>query len=96
MKFPQLLQVQVNYTKNVGDELGVSELKTVLGLEAYDDYDGNITNNLFIQEDHYTGNENVVGEHIVIYQAADSSNNTASFTATIKVKIMKVLFYGRE
>jgi len=84
-EIPPIITGSSNYTKNVGDELNVSELKTVLGLEAYDDYDGNITNNLFIQEDYYTGNENVVGEHIVIYQVADSSNNTASFTATIKV-----------
>lgn len=84
-EIPPIITGSSNYTKNVGDALNVSELKTVLGLEAYDDYDGNITNNLFIQEDYYTGNENVVGEHIVIYQVADSSNNTASFTATIKV-----------
>lgn len=74
-----------SYEKSVNEELSVEELKTVLGITAHDDYDGNLTDNIVIENDLYTGKENTVGEHTVTYKVADSSNNTTFFTATVIV-----------
>ena len=51
-----------------------------------DEVDGDITSNIVIISDLYTGNEQIVGEYLVELSASDSSGNTAYFSLSILVK----------
>ncbi len=51
-----------------------------------DEVDGDITSNIVIISDLYTGNEQKVGEYLVELSASDSSGNIAYFSLSILVK----------
>ncbi len=53
---------------------------------AYDEIDGDLSDEIVIAEDAYTGNEDTVGEYLVRLEVSDSSGNTAYFELTIMVK----------
>ena len=53
---------------------------------VYDEVDGDLTNDIVIDTDQYTGNEGIVGDYVVEMSVSDSSNNTAYFTLTVMVK----------
>lgn len=51
-----------------------------------DDIDGDITNQIVIESDEYSGNEGVVGLYEVILNVSDASNNLSIFVLSIIVK----------
>ncbi len=53
---------------------------------AYDEIDGDLSDDIDIVEDEYSGNEGVIGDYEVRLEVSDSSGNTAYFTLTIMVK----------
>ncbi len=55
-------------------------------ITAYDEIDGDLSDEIVIAEDAYTGNEDAVGEYPVRLEVSDSSGNTAYFDLTIIVK----------
>lgn len=55
-------------------------------ITVIDEVDGDITNNIIIVSDLYSGNEQTVGEYLVELSVSDSSANTAYFSLTILVK----------
>jgi hypothetical protein len=55
-------------------------------LSVIDEVEGDISNNIMIISDTYTGNENIVGDYLVELTASDSSGNTAYFNLSILVK----------
>ncbi|MDC0558941.1 hypothetical protein OAO42_00865 [Candidatus Izimaplasma bacterium] len=63
-------------------------LQTIIDnhIVVMDDIDGDITNEIVIVSDEYSGNENTVGEYIVLLQATDAAGNIASFNLTVVVK----------
>jgi hypothetical protein len=55
-------------------------------ISVIDEVEGDISNNIIIISDTYTGNENIVGDYLVELSASDSSGNTAYFNLNILVK----------
>ncbi len=55
-------------------------------ISAYDEIDGDVSEDIVVVEDAYTGNESSVGEYDVTLEVSDSAGNTASFVLTIQVK----------
>ncbi|MCF7925521.1 MAG: hypothetical protein K9L26_03210 [Candidatus Izimaplasma sp.] len=53
---------------------------------ASDDIDGDLTNQIVVVYDEYTGNEQIVGSYLVTLEVTDSSNNTAQYNFTVIVK----------
>ncbi len=55
---------------------------------AWDNYDGNVTENIVVYEDQYSGNEDIIGDYGVILMASDSSQNKSYLSYTISVRDM--------
>lgn len=55
-------------------------------ITVVDEVDGDISNNIVIISDLYSGNENIIGDYLVELSASDSSGNIAVFNLTILVK----------
>ncbi len=62
-------------------------LEAIIGthITAYDDIDGDVSDNIIALEDDYTGNETSVGVYDVLLEVSDSSGNTAQFLLTVHV-----------
>ena len=71
------------YTTNQLEKLSVEDIKNTL--TATDNNDGDITDEIGIYEDNYTGNEENLGLYEVIYFVEDAAGNFSSFTVTIEV-----------
>ncbi len=77
-----------------GDGLLVTSYETILTIDtiidnyitAYDDIDGDVTDNIYIIDDAYSNYEQDVGDYDVTLGVHDSSQNTTEFTLTIRVK----------
>lgn len=63
-------------------------LSTIISdhIYAYDDIDGDISDQIVVETDGYSGNENTVGMYDCVLSVKDSSNNTAYFNLTVVVK----------
>ena len=53
---------------------------------AYDTIDGDVTDQIVLESDAYTGNETTVGDYLVQLAVSDSSGNTTTFDLFILVK----------
>jgi len=53
---------------------------------AVDDIDGDISDQIIIVSDEYTGNEQIVGDYEVVLKVSDAANNNSLFTLTVMVK----------
>ena len=62
-------------------------LSDIIGtyITAEDDYDGDLTDDISIISDNYSGNETTVGDYEVLLSVEDSSNNTTEFLLNIQV-----------
>ncbi len=69
------------YMNNVDDPITVEALK--YELNVLDDVDGDITNQIYIVLDNYTGNEDKLGYFIVVYGVTDSSGQEVTFAINI-------------
>ena len=54
-------------------------------ITAHDDYDGDLTDNIVIVSDNYSGNETTIGDYEVLLSVEDSSGNTTEFLLDIQV-----------
>lgn len=71
------------FITNIDEPISVIDIKGYL--KAFDDIDGDLTDEIFIYEDNYTRNSNRLGEYEIIYGVKDSSNNIAYLTVNILV-----------
>lgn len=67
---------------NVDSPTSVSAFKSTL--TATDNVDGDITSNITVVSDDYTGNENSLGDRNVQFSVSDSSGNTTTVTVVFK------------
>lgn len=70
------------YLTNVSNPVTVAEIQT--NLMAIDDIDGDITADITVTSDAYTGNESVLGDYDVVYSVSDAAGNTSSVTITVR------------
>lgn len=54
-------------------------------LSATDETDGDVSSSITNIRDDYTGNEDVLGDHITEWEASDSSGNTVEITVVVRV-----------
>lgn len=54
-------------------------------LMAYDNVDGDLTNQIVILEDNYTAYKHIIGDHTLVFSVTDSSNNQTTFTLLVRV-----------
>lgn len=74
---------QENFVTSVDDPKNVSYFQAFLS--AYDETDGNLTNQIYIVTDNYTPNKAVLGKHKVVFGVEDSAGNETTFEAFINV-----------
>jgi len=70
------------YINNVDDPVTVEEVQ--LEIEVFDIEDGDLTDEIYIVLDNYTGNEKVLGDFIVVYGATDSGGSEATIAIIIR------------
>lgn len=68
---------------NVDSPTTVAAFKETL--TATDDNDGDLTSNITVSRDTYTGNENTLGDYEVDFTVSDSSGNTTTSTVIFRV-----------
>ena len=54
-------------------------------LTAYDDIDGNLTSNITVKSDNYTGNSDTLGTYQIVFSVSDNSSNTTELTVNVEV-----------
>ncbi len=54
-------------------------------ITAYDDIDGDLSDEIVAVDDNYSGNETSVGEYDVLLEVSDTSGNTSQFLLTVHV-----------
>lgn len=64
----------------------IAEGQIRASIVAYDETDGDITDQIIKTSDTYTPNKNTVGEWVIVYSITDSSSNTVTFTVTVFVR----------
>lgn len=71
------------YLVNVDNPVSVNTFKSTL--TATDETDGDVTSNITVTSDAYTGNEDTLGDYNVQFSVTDSANNTSSVTVIFRV-----------
>lgn len=71
------------YTAVYNNKLTIDSIKS--GLQAQDEHDGDITNNITLKSDGYSSNFNVKGNYQVIFTVSDASGNSIDYTVTVTV-----------
>lgn len=69
--------------KNNNETLSVADIQAQL--TANDNNDGNITSNISVKADGYTGNGHVVGSYVITFEVKDSANNITTYNVTVQV-----------
>ena len=72
-----------DFVFNTGNELEISTI--IGGITALDIYDGDLTSNITISSDNYTGHESETGTYTVILTAEDSQGNSENYTVSIQI-----------
>jgi len=72
-----------SYLFNTGTSLTLTEILT--GITVSDLYDGDLTANIVVTSDNYTGNEELKGIYQVILTVTDSQGNSETMTIDIEV-----------
>lgn len=80
---PVLSGVQGYYITNVNDP--ISKGTILSGIKAYDDNDGDLTDEIVVSSDTYSSNKNKVGTWKIILSVSDYAGNTSTFTINITV-----------
>lgn len=75
------------YVTSVDNPASLEEIKS--HLHAYDEVDGDLTEEIKVDEDNYSENSHKVGEYDIKFSVSDKSNNTAHLT--IKVSVVDVV-----
>ncbi len=62
-------------------------------LSAYDDIDGDLTENIILVADNYTPNLNVLGSYDILFEVSDSSGNISQITIWVElIDVLKPVF----
>lgn len=69
---------------NIDKPYTIEEIRNIINLHAFDEYDGDITSKIVIKNDNYTPNKNKVG----VFDVEFSVTNTSNLTTTYKVNIV--------
>lgn len=93
-----LIDTAAPYFQNAGTVISyydspitVSEIQN--SLTAYDAVDGNVTNSIRLVSDNYTSNIDTLGSYEVVFEVADSSENTSQVTVDVElVDVLKPVF----
>src|SRR5690554_143865 len=78
------LDKDITLVVDVDNPIYINDLNSLFG--AFDNYDGNVTDNIEVVEDGYSENMNKPGVYTVKIRATDSSNNGTNLTYTVWVK----------
>ena len=73
-------EVTVNYAKNKSLQTIIDESVTVT-----DNTDGDITDQIIVVDDEYTGNQSIPGSYVVVLSATDQAGNETQFELLIHV-----------
>ena len=83
MNFPPSISGAGVFVTDYDNPATVADVQSTL--TATDDPDGDLTANITVFEDNYTGNENILGSHDIIFQVEDAAGNIAQYTVTVEV-----------
>jgi len=70
----------VSYVRNAPIRELINE-----NIQAHDNTDGDLTDQIEVLDDFYTGNENITGRYTVLLRVSDSAGNTTTFELVIDV-----------
>ena len=70
------------YLNNVDDPSTVQEIQ--LELTAFDEIDGDVTENIYVVMDNYSDNNNVLGDFIIVYGVTDSYGSKTTIAITVR------------
>lgn len=73
-----------SYFANVDNPVTVEYLQSFL--VAYDETDGDLTDQIQVSKDEYTGNEKKVGEYEIVFSVSDKAGNESTFTLVVYVQ----------
>ena len=73
-------ELTVSYMKNATIRELINE-----NIQAHDNIDGDITDQIQVWDDHYSGNENITGRYTVLLKVSDSAGNSTYFELVIVV-----------
>lgn len=68
---------------NIDSPYTIAEIKEVIDLVAYDEYDGFLTNQIEVKDDNYTTNKNKVGQFKIVFFVKNSSDKSVEFTLNV-------------
>lgn len=74
---------QETFVANVDEQKPLSFFQSYL--YAFDNYDGDLTSEIYVVTDNYTANKSVLGTHTATFGVEDSSGNVSTFTINITV-----------
>lgn len=80
---PIISGYETNYITNINSPLDLNSL--IKNFSAYDNFDGNISNNIKIEYDQYSSNLDNVGIYPIILSIEDSSLNKTTITIYIEI-----------
>jgi len=83
MNVPPTISGSGVYLSDYDNPATVADVQATL--TAADDPDGDLTSSIIVFEDNYTGNENVLGDHIIVFQVSDAAGNDTQFNVTVQV-----------
>ena len=73
----------VVYVTSVSEPTPIETIQTYL--TAYDEYDGDLTEEIYVVEDGYTANNHILGTYDITFGVSDSSENETLLTVSVVV-----------
>lgn len=70
-------------TSNVDSPITLSYIKSLI--RAEDEVDGDLTDKIIVEQDNFTGNERILGEHLIVFSVSDNSGNKATLNIYVDV-----------
>jgi len=80
---PVFSYTSLTYETSYADPITVAEIQAELSV--FDNVDGDLTDDIIVDTDEYTGNETTLGDYDVIFSVSDSSDNISYITVTVTV-----------
>lgn len=80
---PYFINIHESYRTNINNPISLDTLLS--SISAYDDRDGNLTDEIKITYDEYSSNLNNLGNHLIILSVEDSVPNKISYNIYIEI-----------
>ena len=68
----------------IDSPITINQIKSMLS--AFDDVDGNVSDNIFVKEDNYSNNISIIGEYTIIFSVFDNSFNFTDIEIRVHLK----------